>query len=218
VQHCRDRERGSGTADLEQAAARTEGETRRHVASQTRDPRHGAGVGCLDCDAGQPIAGIIARRAPAPRRMQQCEEDCAIGSVARLRLPSTALLCHRPGRPSRHAARPVAVPNGAPSNPAAADPALARAASRGHAYGFRASLRGPKAECVRNRTFLTASAKVKKWRFLSVQIDDSNASFPPRPDLAEPHQAILSRNAPTDHVRHLLPSMSLLQICRSHYD
>lgn len=153
MQHCRDRERGSGTVDLEQAAARTEGETRRPVASQTHDPRHGAGVGCLDCNAGQPIAGIIARRAPAPRRMQQCEEDCAIGSVARLRLPSTALLCHRPGRPSRHAARPVAVPNGAPSNPAAADPALAQAASRGTLTGIRASSRAPKAECVRNRTF-----------------------------------------------------------------
>lgn len=118
------------------------------------------------------FAGIIAGRAPAPRRMQQCEEDCAIGSVARLRLPSAALLCHRPDRPSRHAARPVAVPNGAPSNPAAADPALARAASRGHAYGFRASLRGPKAECVRNRTFLTASAKVTKWRSLLVPVAD----------------------------------------------
>lgn len=180
MQHCRDRERGSGTADLEQAAARTEGETRRHVASQTRDPRHGAGVGCLDCDAGQPIAGIIARRAPLPRRMQQCEEDCAIGSVARLRLPSTALLCHRPGRPSRHAARPVAVPNGAPSNPAAADPALAQAASRGTLTGIRASSRAPKAECVRNLTFLTASAKVTKWRYLLVPINATNGDIPPR--------------------------------------
>ena len=138
------------------------------------------------------FAGIIAGRAPAPRRMQQCEEDCAIGSVARLRLPSAALLCHRPDRPSRHAARPVAVPNGAPSNPAAADPALARAASRGHAYGFRASLRGPKAECVRNRTFLTASAKVTKWRSLLVPTDETNSAFHPSATFLRPSPACVA--------------------------
>lgn len=159
-------------------------------------PRHGAGVGCLDCNAGQPIAGILARRAPAPRRMQQCEEDCAIGSVARLRLPSTALLCHRPGRPSRHAARPVAVPNGAPSNPAAADPALAQPASRGTLTGIRASSRAPKAECVRNRTFLTASAKVTKWRNVLVLADEPSGNFPPNRDVRTLHCGTIRADAP----------------------